>query len=138
MRIVWQLENRSHLGSPDEIGLEDSFTEGSVRQVMVNKYERDPAARRKCLAHHGYRCGVCEIDLIRVYGEIAQDLIHVHHLRPMAQRKAEYTIDPITELLPVCPNCHMIIHADPELSVSRIRELVERTGWLARVKDQCA
>ena len=45
---------------PDEV--DDSFTEGNKTQVYVNKYERDPKARKACLEHFGYSCQICKFD----------------------------------------------------------------------------
>lgn len=38
------------------------FREGSIHQVTVNAYERNPEARRKCIAHYGARCCACGFD----------------------------------------------------------------------------
>lgn len=53
--------------SADETGpvSAETFPEGSVTRVTVNKYERDPAARKKCLATYGHTCSVCDLNLLR-------------------------------------------------------------------------
>jgi len=44
---------------PEELPASASFSEGAKTQILVNAYERDPAARKACLRHHGYRCQGC-------------------------------------------------------------------------------
>lgn len=78
--------------------------------IKVNKYERDKEARDKCIASYGYKCQGYGTNLEEVYGEIAKDFIHVHHIIPLSQIKEEYKVNPEKDLVPVCPNCHAIIH----------------------------
>jgi 5-methylcytosine-specific restriction protein A len=86
------------------------FAEGSVRRVMVNAYERNPAARAACIQHYGASCAVCGFDFASTYGSFAAGFIHVHHTRPLSQIGREYQVDPVEDLRPVCPNCHAAIH----------------------------
>ena len=37
--------------------------------------------------------------------------IHVHHKEPLGSVKDSHTVNPETDLIPVCPNCHMILHS---------------------------
>ena len=50
-----------------------TFPEGSVTRVTVNRYERDPVARKTCLARYGHRCTVCDVDFEAQYGDIGKD-----------------------------------------------------------------
>lgn len=45
------------------------------------------------------------------YGDECEGVIHVHHREPMKQSIGEYEIDPEVDLIPVCPNCHVAMHA---------------------------
>ena len=95
---------------PDEVPAE--YREGHATQVFVNRYERDRKARRKCIDMHGSVCCVpgCGFDFGEVYGAEAKGYIHVHHRRSLAKIGREYKVDPIKDLLPVCPNCHAMLH----------------------------
>ncbi len=95
---------------PEEVGLSGFFSEGAVRVVQVNAYERSPEARRRCIAHYGAKCAVCGFDFGKTYGPVADGFIHVHHLVPLSDMGEEYEVNPIEDLRPVCPNCHAIIH----------------------------
>jgi predicted HNH restriction endonuclease len=96
--------------SADEVASSETYSEGAIRQVIVNAYERDPALRRKCIEAHGAICSVCRFNFREVYGDVAQDYIHVHHLRPLSEIREEHQVDPVNDLRPVCPNCHAVIH----------------------------
>lgn len=88
----------------------ENFEEGKSIKVTVNKYERNNLARKKCIEHHGYNCSICKLNLEERYGDIGKEFIHVHHIKPLSEISSEYKVDPINDLLPVCPNCHAIIH----------------------------
>lgn len=102
--------------------------EGAKRRVMVNAYERNPIARGKCIAHHGTRCKVCDVDLGTRFGPIAAGFIHVHHVVPLSKIGKAYVVDPTKDLTPVCPTCHAILHlkrGEP-LSISEARSLLKK------------
>jgi hypothetical protein len=109
---------------PDEI-VDDAYPEGARKTVTINAFERNSEARRRCLAHYGYRCSVCGLKLEDRYGEAGKELIHVHHLRPLAQIAGPYDLDPISDLRPVCPNCHAVIHrANPPYALDDVRAML--------------
>jgi 5-methylcytosine-specific restriction enzyme A len=98
------------------------FFEGAVRQIVVNAYERNPEARKRCIEHYGAQCIVCGVDLGKKYGEKAEGLIHVHHLKPLSLVNTTYEVDPINDLRPVCPNCHAVIHrCNPPYTIEEVR-----------------
>ncbi len=107
----------------DEIGAGDTFWEGAVSQVIVNRYERDPAARKACLTKYGCICVVCDMDFINWYGERGAGFIHVHHVTPISQLGPDYRVDPIADLVPVCPNCHAMLHRNPPVTVQELQEI---------------
>lgn len=112
--------------SPEEVLPTDVFREGAVTQVLVNRYERDRSARSRCIAHHGVCCSVCGLSLEVSYGPAVAGLIHVHHIRPLSEVGAEYELDPITDLRPVCPNCHAVIHSRrPPYSLHEMASMLE-------------
>lgn len=103
-----------------------AFVEEGARQVTQTRYERNPYARAACLASLGYTCKVCTINFEQVYGSIGHRFIHVHHLTPVSISAAEgpYTLDPLTDLVPVCPNCHAMLHRqNPPLSPEELRRM---------------
>lgn len=109
---------------PEEV-VEHEYYEGAVSQVIVNRYERDPNARKKCLEHYGYNCFACGLNMGKVYGSIAEKFIHVHHEKPLSEIGETYKLDPIADLKPLCPNCHAIIHLKkPALTIAELKVLI--------------
>lgn len=101
------------------------FREGQRTRVWVNRYERDRSARDACLRHHGSICSVCNFSFPDVYGDIGEGFIHVHHIVPVSHVGESYAVDPLNDLVPVCPNCHAMIHRrNPPFSVEEMKALV--------------
>lgn len=112
---------------PEEIENPSKYIEGASKTIAVNAYERNRKARTKCLNHHGHACTACRFDFSERYGEIGQGFIHVHHLKPLSEIRAEYELDPIRDLVPVCANCHAIIHCrTPALTIEELKEHLGR------------
>lgn len=108
---------------PDEVASDESFLEGKGKKIFVNAYERNPIARQQCVEHYGYVCVICGFDFERVYGPLGREFIHVHHLVELASIGAEYSVSPIKDLRPVCPNCHAMIHRKkPALTIEEIKD----------------
>jgi len=102
--------------------------EGAKTRVEVNRYERNQQNRERCIAEHGTSCKVCGIDFGATYGAFAEDYIHVHHKVPLAQIEdhTNHAPDPKDDLVPVCPNCHSMLHLHPDkpCSVEKLRKLM--------------
>jgi 5-methylcytosine-specific restriction protein A len=84
--------------------------EGATKKVSVNAFERSSAARKKCIEYHGTSCAVCGMSFRNTYGDIGDGFIQVHHLKPLSSVDGQYEVDPIKDMIPVCPNCHAMIH----------------------------
>ncbi|MBN9021747.1 MAG: HNH endonuclease [Rhizobiales bacterium] len=103
----------------------ETYPEGAAMTVVVNRYERNPTARAKCIAHHGSACKGCGFDFGARYGDHGKDFIHVHHIVPLHTVEKGYEVDPISDLVPVCPNCHAMIHRQKmALSMEELRRLL--------------
>lgn len=102
-----------------------TYAEGSSKQILVNSFERNASARLACLAQHGYACKACGMDFGSRYGDIGRGFIHVHHIVKISSIGKEYVINPTKDLVPVCPNCHAMLHqCDPPMSVEELRALI--------------
>ncbi|MCX7084595.1 MAG: HNH endonuclease [Methylococcales bacterium] len=109
----------------EEVDPKEVFKEGASKTVTVNQYERSAVARSKCLEHNGYKCAVCSFNFENMYGEIGKKYIHVHHIVPISEIGREYELNPVTDLIPICPNCHAMIHITrPALSIEQLKKII--------------
>jgi 5-methylcytosine-specific restriction protein A len=95
--------------------------------------KRNPKVRVECLKHYfpneeHYCCKICNFDFEEKYGERGRGYIEVHHIESHAIKSrevGEYEIDPINDLLPVCSNCHSIIHRSKiPLEIEEIKKII--------------
>lgn len=88
--------------------------EGKKHEETATRYERDRGNRKACIAHYGYVCQVCGMNFEQTYGELGREFIEVHHLHPVAH--GERQVNPIEDLIPLCSNCHSMIHRQEDVS----------------------
>lgn len=111
---------------PDELPQGAAYLEGVGQQILVNRYERSQEARNACISHYGCVCQVCNFDFFERYGDLGRGFIHVHHRKPIASIKSEYVVDPVKDLVPVCPNCHAMLHRrEPPFEVDELRTFMQ-------------
>jgi hypothetical protein len=112
---------------PEELPAGPAYGEGSVQRILINRYERDPHARDGCIGHYGTSCFLCGFDFVAAYGQVMAGFIHVHHLRPLSSVGADYAVDPVQDLRPVCPNCHAVLHRrDPPYSLDEVHVFLQQ------------
>ncbi|MCL2235162.1 MAG: hypothetical protein FWB98_01830 [Defluviitaleaceae bacterium] len=104
------------------------YLEGKKKTVAVNTYERNPAARKLCIDYYGAACFICGFDFGKEYGEECEGFVHIHHLKMISETDGEYAINPINDLRPVCPNCHMVLHSKKEgcYTIEEVRSMLKR------------
>ncbi|HBG05388.1 MAG TPA: hypothetical protein DDY22_07510 [Geobacter sp.] len=116
----------------EEVSGQIEIVEGAKTTITVNAYERNTAARRICIDHWGARCAVCEMEFEQVYGPLGLGFIHVHHLTPVATIGRQYALNPQTDLRPVCPNCHSMLHKKtPPYKIEELREIIAEVNLTA-------
>lgn len=109
----------------DEADKEEGYYEGNQFIISANRYERNPLNRKLCLTAKGYTCQICGMDFENKYGELGHHFIHVHHIIPVSQIGSDYLIDPVKDLIPVCPNCHAMLHRkNPPLKPEDLMEII--------------
>jgi len=133
VEILWSLEASTLerpeplIQSPEQV-TRGVYREGSVRQVLVNAYERDRSARQACIDSHGLACSLCGLLFEDRYGPLGAGFIHVHHIVPLSELGPDYELDPIQDLRPVCPNCHAMLHRRrPPLTPEGLRRVLKNT-----------
>lgn len=103
------------------------YKEGRRFSVVSTVIERNPIARQKCIDHFGCKCYVCKFEFKRTYGELGGNYIHVHHKTDIATRDGEHDVDPVRDLVPLCPNCHAMVHQKmPSIPVEELAAMYAR------------
>ena len=139
LKIVPMDFDNNDVSLPEEIEEElcEKIVEGAKKQITVNAYERDPKAIRKCKNYYLKRdgrliCQICGFDFAETYGPEFANKIEIHHIKPLHEIQEEYEVDPIRDLIPVCPNCHTALHAQGTIGIEelkeKIREQREKSG----------
>ena len=109
---------------PDKQKLESLNSDNHRRDYAIVAYERNTEARSKCIESYGYNCQICGFNFESKYGDIGRNYIHVHHIIPLSEINKEYELDVDRDLIPICPNCHTMLHRR-EFSIN-IEELKKR------------
>ena len=89
--------------------------------VWVNRYERNKEERDKCIAEKGINCYVCGMNFEKVYGDIGHNFIHVHHIEFLSNNGKDVS----ENLIPVCPNCHAMLHVKKNGITMKYEDLKE-------------
>jgi 5-methylcytosine-specific restriction protein A len=99
--------------------------EGAISYKLVKRYERSRINRAACIEIHGTCCKICGFSFEKIFGKLGDGYIHVHHIVPVSEMLGSYTINPGTDLIPICPNCHTMIHrVKPSMSPDTLKKLL--------------
>jgi 5-methylcytosine-specific restriction protein A len=106
--------------------LSSSLYEGTATQVVQTRFERSKYARDLCLEQYGYACAACGFNFEKTYGSLGHQFIHVHHRALLSAAGEKYKVDPVKDLVPVCPNCHAMLHKqNPPLTIEELKKLMQ-------------
>lgn len=102
------------------------YEEGKKSSKFVTTYERNPKLKKLAKTLHGTTCFACGFNFGDFYGEYAEGFIHIHHVVPVSEFGQSKIVDPKTDLVPVCANCHGVIHRkkDRTLSVDELKAMI--------------
>ncbi len=101
-----------------------SLNEGAEISFLSKRYERSKLLREIAIKIHGLDCLICGLNFEARYGELGRDFIHVHHLERVAD-KGNRLVNPMTDLVPVCANCHAMLHrATPPLLPEDLKRIL--------------
>lgn len=101
--------------------------EGKKVVYYSETYERSKKNRDETIKIHGLKCKVCGFKFEDKYGYLGKGFIEVHHKKPLYINGEELLVNPKTDLVPVCSNCHRMIHRKRNnvLSIDRLKEIIE-------------
>lgn len=101
------------------------LTEGEKKHVEFETANRNPKLRQACIDKYGYQCQCCGMNFAELYGEeLGGQFIEVHHLKMISTYDDEKPEDYLENLVPLCSNCHSMIHHGKEgpLTLRELRE----------------
>lgn len=110
------------------------FVEGEAEMQQPKEIRRrNKELREACIDYyktlHGGRivCECCGFDFSRAY-DIADEYIEIHHRFPFSQTEGEHEVDARHDLVPLCANCHRMIHhlAVGQGTCIKLEELIEK------------
>jgi hypothetical protein len=108
-----------------EVGSDTYAVEGRKYQGIYTRYERSRSNRAIAIVVHGTTCAVCGFNFEQAYGETGAGYVEIHHRIPVHLMFEERVVDPIEELVPLCSNCHRMVHTqDPPITTDNLRESV--------------
>ena len=103
---------------------ERTMTEGERKHVEFETAHRNPALRQACIDKYGYQCQCCGMNFTDLYGEeLGAQFIEVHHMKMLSTYDENRPDDYVENLVPLCSNCHSMIHhgKDGPLSLRDLR-----------------
>lgn len=127
MDLFFKNKKREDGVIPEELYDSAKCIEGAKKIISINSYQRNSAAKHKCLKYYGATCMVCGFNFGRILGNEFKDFVHVHYKIMLLSLGQEYEIDPIKDLIPVCSNFHAILQRkEPPFSVYQVKKMIKR------------
>jgi hypothetical protein len=124
-QLGWLALNEAALKG-SALDFSDLIEEGDRTLQTHLKVERNAKLRAAARAYWRdklgvLRCSVCNFDFARQYGVRGADFIEMHHVKPVSKGKAKRTTK---DLVPVCSNCHRMLHRGEMLTLNELRKIV--------------
>ena len=112
---------------------EGAYTEATVKRRKRSKQLRDEAVKYYSDENNHIYCSICGFDYTSKYGELGKGFIEIHHKKPIYQYDDEdyqkLLKDAIKELMPLCANCHRMLHRDKDVSEEKLKQLVKENKF---------
>lgn len=121
--IYDKIVSLAEISDGDSFPTIDNFTteieakEGAKKQVYTTQYERNPRLREQAIRLHGLTCMACGFNFLQSYGDLGRGFIHVHHIKPLSSSEERF-VNPKTDLIVLCPNCHSMIHRRKDIMLT--------------------
>lgn len=112
---IWGLNNfEPNIRQVDLTEDDIEFPEGKISLRKHILRERNPKLVRIAKLNFKQKfgklfCEICEFDFSLKYGNIGNDFIEAHHIKPISELK-ENEKTKVDDLVMVCSNCHKMLH----------------------------
>ena len=113
------------------------ISEGARRKVSATVYKRSGRLRQAAIDQYSrngsIKCEACGFNFAKKYGKLGHGYIEMHHKKPLFQNEgqefSEFIDQAINNLVPLCSNCHRMIHVRRKspLSVKRLQKIIAAT-----------
>jgi hypothetical protein len=118
------------------------INEGFKKTISINVYERSTKLRDaaiKAFTINGrVSCECCKFNFDSFYGRnIGSSYIEIHHIKPIfkyqEQEINKFIRDAIKNLVPVCSNCHRMIHRvwKNPMEINTLKSSIKKNGKFA-------
>jgi predicted HNH restriction endonuclease len=72
------------------------------------------------------KCSICTFSFKEKYGPIGDGFIEAHHIQPISSLAPD-TIMKFGDIIPVCSNCHSMLHHNRTVSIEKLRASINST-----------
>jgi len=109
---------------------DSGFPEGKEKLRTHLQRERNPKvireAKQRFKAKHGrLYCQSCGFDFKKTYGDVGNDYIEGHHIKPVSDL-SEGDLTMIEDIALLCSNCHRMVHRKrPWLSMNDLQDILK-------------
>jgi predicted HNH restriction endonuclease len=117
---------------------ENTFiSEGELKQTESEVYQRSKKLRDFAVQHYTVdgkiSCACCGFNFSDFYGEdIGKDFIEIHHIKPIFAYEGDdinkTLAEAVKNLVPVCSNCHRMIHRKQTILPVELKTIIEKFG----------
>jgi len=108
------------------------FIEGKEKYKLHLVKERNQHLIREAksnwssMYNDNIKCSVCNFSFYEFYGELGRNYIEAHHILPIAILSEE-TVVKVSDLSPVCSNCHSMLHRNNKvLSITELKKKIKK------------
>ena len=114
---------------------DDTITEGKVSTKTAIVKERSQKLRRAAIEHYTVDgkivCSVCGFDFKKIYGDLGDGYIQMHHENPIYQYSDDgfetYISEAVKNMKPLCANCHCMVHRNKGrlISITELKAIMD-------------
>lgn len=101
-----------------------------------SRFETDPEIRLTVLKIHGTCCAICGFNYEDFYGDVGRGYIQIHQMFKNDENMEDF--DLTTDFIPICENCHGILHRSKDLNISvkDLKQIIRLKGALRKTEKE--
>jgi len=133
-----QQNTSSNINAIEEDGFkyfdeDEQIEEGTVQYSNIKIRTRSAKLRKEAIRHFKdsegkIKCSICGFDFEEKYGNLGNGFIEIHHKKPiytyLDQDYKQLVSKILNNLIPVCSNCHRMIHRMDKVDEERLKKII--------------